>query len=286
MLNLQHLTTFVALQQTGSFTGAASRLGLSQSTVSQHIQKLEEHLGRRLIWRTTHAVQLTHDGESLLSHAREMLEIDGRVSSLFNQTRLRGRLRLGISEDFVTSRLTAVLESFIRQHPLVDLELTVDLSGVLYAMQAQGDLDLVLAKRMKDEARGRFIYREPLAWLGRDRVLPLEPGGAIPLITYPPPSITRRVAIEALERQGIPWRIVCTCNSLSGLTAAAAAGMGVLGMPVAMAPAGLVAVETPQLPPLEAVEFVLVESRGTDRHLVEALWREVEARIGSPAARV
>ncbi len=92
------------------------------------------------------------DGEALISHAREMLEIDGKVSVLFNQTRLRGRLRLGISEDFVTSRLTAVLESFIRQHPLVDLELTVDLSGVLYEAQAKGDLDL--SARQASEGRG------------------------------------------------------------------------------------------------------------------------------------
>lgn len=283
MLNLHHVATFVALQQAGSFTGAATRLGLSQSTVSQHIQRLEEHLGRKLIWRTTHTVRLTPDGEALISHARDMLDIDGKVSALFNQTRLRGRLRLGISEDFVTSRLTAVLESFIRQHPLVDLELTVDLSGVLYEAQAKGDLDLVLAKRLKDEARGRFLQREPLTWLGRDRHLQLDSGAAVPLITYPQPSITRRIAIEALQKAGIAWRIVCTCNSLSGLTAAAAAGMGVLVQPVAMAPAGLVEVEVPQLPALEAVEFVLVPSRGVDPKIVEALWREVETRIGGTA---
>jgi DNA-binding transcriptional LysR family regulator len=285
MLNLQHLSTFVALQQTASFTLAAERLGISQSTVSQHIQRLEEHLGRKLIWRTTHVVQLTADGEQLLGHAREMLELDGKVATLFNQTRLRGRLRLGVSEDFVASRLTAVLESFIRLHPLVDLELTVDLSGVLYEAQSRGDLDLVLAKRMKDESRGRFLQREPMTWLGRDRVLPLEPGMPVPLIAYPPPSISRRIAIEALEAHGIAWRIVCTCNSLNGLIAAAAAGMGVLVQPIGMAPAGLKEIEIPQLPSLEDVEFVLVPSRWTDRKLVEALWREVQARIGTAEAR-
>ncbi len=49
---------------------------------------------------------------------------------------------------------------------------------------------------------------------------------------------------------------------------------------VAMAPPGLVEVEVPQLPALEAVEFVLVPSRGVDQKIVEALWREVEARMG------
>lgn len=283
MLNLQHLSSFVALQQTGGFTAAAERLGLSQSTVSQHIQRLEEHLGRRLIWRTTHAVRLTPDGEALLSHAREMLALDGKVAALFNQTRLRGRLRLGVSEDFVTSRLTAVLESFIRLHPLVDLELTADLSGVLYEKQERGELDLVLAKRLKNDARGRFLQREPLVWLGRDSVWTGAAGEAVPLIAYPPPSISRRIAVEALDRKNIPWRIVCTCNSLSGLTAAAAAGMGILVQPRSMRPPGLTEITSPQLPALDDVEFVLVPSRGADPKIVEALWTEVKARISQNA---
>lgn len=279
MLNLQQLASFVALQQTGSFTLAAERLGLGQSTISQHIQRLESHIGRRLIWRNTHTVRLTPEGEALLGHARDMLNIDGKVAALFNQTRLRGRLRLGVSEDFVTSRLTSVLESFIRLHPLVDLELTVDLSGVLYAKQEVGELDLVLAKRLANDMRGRFLQREPLVWLGRNKIWPLESGDAVPLIAYPAPSITRRIAQEALDQKGVAWRIVCTCNSLSGLTAAAQAGMGVLVQPRRMAPAGLTEIEMPQLPPLDDVEFVLVPSRGADPALVEALWSEIRAQV-------
>jgi DNA-binding transcriptional LysR family regulator len=253
MLNLQHLSSFLALQQTGSFTAAAERLGLSQSTVSQHIQRLEDHLGRRLIWRNTHMARLTADGEALLAHARDMLDIDGKVMALFSGTRLRGRLRLGISE--------------------------ADLSGVLYEIQDRGELDLVLAKRLQNDARGRFLHREPLIWLGRNTALHLEAGEALPLIAYPPPSITRRIALDALERKGIAWRIVCTCNSLSGLTAAAAAGMGVLVQPRSMAPPGLVEIATPQLPPLDDVEFVLVPSRGANPEIAEALWREIQSRI-------
>jgi DNA-binding transcriptional LysR family regulator len=279
MLNLQQLTSFVALQQTGSFTLAAERLGLGQSTISQHIQRLESHVGRRLIWRNTHVVRLTPEGEALLGFARDMLSINAKVASLFSQTRLRGRLRLGVSEDFVTSRLTSVLESFIRLHPLVDLELTVDLSGVLYGRQEVGELDLVLAKRLANDMRGRFLQREPLVWLGRDKVWPLENGDAVPLIAYPAPSITRRIAQEALDRKGVAWRIVCTCNSLSGLTAAAQAGMGVLVQPRRMAPPGLTEIETPQLPPLDDVEFVLVPSRSADPALVEALWSEIRAQV-------
>jgi DNA-binding transcriptional LysR family regulator len=279
MLNLAHLNSFVMLQQTGSFTEAAARLGIGQSTVTQHIQRLEKSLGRQLVFRDTHQVRLTAEGEALLGYARGMLDLDGKVASLFGESRLRGRLRLGVSEDVVANRLTSILEDFIRLYPLVDLELTVALSAVLYQMQDAGDLDLVLAKRHIGETQGRLLYREPLVWLARDPEHVLSRGDALPLIAFPPPSITRRVAQETLDREKMAWRIVCTCGSLSGLTAAARAGMGVLVQPRSMAPAGLKEVPADRLPVLEDVEFVLVSRRGADAALTEALSDLIAARI-------
>ncbi|MEN3147838.1 LysR family transcriptional regulator [Neorhizobium sp. IRAMC:178] len=279
MLNLHHLNSFVMLQQTGSFTEAAARLGIGQSTVTQHIQRLEKSLGRQLVFRDTHQVKLTAEGEALLGYARGMLDMNGKVASLFGESRLRGRLRLGVSEDVVASRLTSILEDFIRLYPLVDLELTVALSAVLYQMQDIGDLDLVLAKRHIGETHGRLLYREPLVWLARDPDHVLSRGDALPLIAFPPPSITRRVAQEALDREKVPWRIVCTCGSLSGLTAAARAGMGVLVQPRSMAPAGLKEIPGDRLPVLEDVEFVLVPRRGADAALTEALSSLIVAQI-------
>lgn len=278
MLNLHHLNSFVMLEQTGSFTEAAARLGIGQSTVTQHIQRLEKSLGRQLVFRDTHQVKLTAEGEALLGYARGMLDMNGKVASLFGESRLRGRLRLGVSEDVVASRLTSILEDFIRLYPLVDLELTVALSAVLYQMQDIGDLDLVLAKRHIGETNGRLLYREPLVWLARDPDLALR-GDVLPLIAFPPPSITRRVAQEALDREKMAWRIVCTCGSLSGLTAAARAGMGVLVQPRSMAPAGLKEIPGDRLPVLEDVEFVLVPRRGADAALTEALSSLIVAQI-------
>jgi DNA-binding transcriptional LysR family regulator len=271
LLNLGHLKSFVMLEQAGSYTEAAARLGLSQSTVTQHIQRLEKTLGRQLVFRDTHHVRLTAEGEALLGHARGMLDLDGKVMALFGENRLRGHLRLGVSEDVVASRLTGILADFIRLNPLVDLEMTVALSAVLHQMQDAGDLDLVLAKRHVGETHGRLLYREPLIWMAQDPDLLLSRGNALPLIAFPPPSITRRVAQDALDRAKVPWRIVCTCGSLSGLTAAARAGMGVLVQPRSMAPAGLREVPADRLPALEDVEFVLVQRRGADAALVEAL---------------
>src|ERR1700712_397783 len=279
MIDLTQLQSFVAVEQMGSFTLAAERLGLGQSTVSQHVQRLEATLGRKLLARDTHRVVLTGDGEALLGHAKIMLSIQGQVQSLFADNSLRGTLRLGVSEDFVTSQLPAVLEEFVRSHPSVDLELTVALSGALYEMQDNGELDLVLAKRRLGDVRGRLVYREPLIWLARDpeRIRALTP--PLPLIAFPAPSVTRAVALEALRRQQVPWRIVCTCGSLSGLTAAARRRLGGLGPPRSMAPSGLTEIAPGWLPVLEDVEFVLVPRKGADQIVVKALSDDILAKV-------
>ncbi|MBX9421898.1 LysR substrate-binding domain-containing protein [Streptomyces lateritius] len=252
-----HLRTFLAVAQTLSFTRAADRLGLRQSTVSQHVRRLEEATGRPLFTRDTHRVALTEDGEAMLGFARTILEAHERAAAFFGGTRLRGRLRFGASEDFVTTRLPEILESFRREHPEVDLELTVELSGTLQARLAAGRLDLILAKRRGTESEGRLVWEDTLIWIGAPG-LRLDPDRPVPLIVYPPPGITRARALEALEAQGRAWRIACTSSSLSANVAAARAGLGVMAHTRGLVPPGLVPVPARAgLPELGDVGFVL-----------------------------
>ncbi|GAA3097973.1 hypothetical protein GCM10017687_06070 [Streptomyces echinatus] len=156
------LRTFLAVAQTLSFTQAARRLGLRQSTVSQHVRRLEDAVGRQLFSRDTHSVELTEDGEAMLGFARRMLEVHEQATAFFTGTRVRGRLRFGASEDFVLTRLPEILEGFRYDHPEVDLELTVELSGTLHERLAAGKLDLVLAKRRPEDPRGELVWRDDL----------------------------------------------------------------------------------------------------------------------------
>ncbi|MFJ4342574.1 LysR substrate-binding domain-containing protein [Streptomyces sp. NPDC088915] len=267
------LRTFLAVAQTLSFTRAADRLGLRQSTVSQHVRRLEEATGRPLFNRDTHRVELTEDGEAMLGFARTILQAHERAAAFFGGTRLRGRLRFGASEDFVTTRLPEILESFRREHPEVDLELTVGLSGVLQARLAAGRLDLILAKRRGTESGGRLVWEDSLIWIGSPG-LRLEPDRPVPLILYPPPGITRARALEALEAQGRAWRIACTSSSLSANVAAARAGLGVMAHTRGLVPPGLVPVPARAgLPDLGEVGFVLRKGRrgGETQEAADAL---------------
>ena len=275
MLDPVLLQTFLAISQTRSFTQAAARLGLRQSTVSQHIRKLEEETGRRLFVRDTHSVTPTADGEAMIEFARGILAANERAERYFAASQLRGRLRFGASEDFVASLLPDVLREFVRTHPLVEFELTVGLSGELNEKLGRGELDLVCGKRRPGEDRGRLVWRDRLAWVSGDRRT-LDPATPVPLILYSPPSITREIALAALERCGRPWRIVCTSGSLSGLRAAALAGLGISIFPEDLIPAGLAEIPSGHgLPDLGTVEFVLLGSgktlRGPAAELADAI---------------
>lgn len=269
------LTSFVTVANSRSFTEAARRLGLGQPTVSQHVRRLEAMTGRRLFERDTHSVSLTEDGQAMLIFAQSILETQERARRFFAGSELRGRLRFGSSEDFVLSRMPAILRNFTRRHPEVDLELTIALSGELNDMLNAGELDLALTKRRLGEESGDFVAREKLVWIGTE-VTDFSQHATLPLVMYPPPSITRSAAIEALDAAGIPWRIVCTCTGLVGLRAATMAGFGVMVQPLSLIPPGLVALPpSPHLPPLEEIEFVLTGSsktlRGPAAELAQAI---------------
>ncbi|MFI9719684.1 LysR family transcriptional regulator [Streptomyces sp. NPDC052396] len=264
MFDPGQLRTFLTVAQTLSFTQAAHRLGVRQSTVSQQVRRLEEAAGRPLFSRDTHSVRLTEDGEAMLGFARTILEANERAAHWFTGTRLRGRLRFGASEDFVLTRLPEVLEDFRRENPEVDLELTVDLSDPLQEQLAAGRFDLVLVKRHPGRPHGRLVWRDRLVWIGAER-LRLDAHRPLPLVVFPPPAVTRARALEVLERHGRDWRVACTSHSLSGLVAAARAGLGVMPHTHGMIPPGLRRVPARAgLPELGAIDVVLLHGPARD----------------------
>jgi DNA-binding transcriptional LysR family regulator len=279
------LQTFAAVAQAGSFTEAARVLGVRQSTVSQQIRKLEQRSGRRYIDRDTHSVALTPDGEVLLDHARAILDCHTRLQQHLAGAPLRGRLRLGASEDFVLSALPDVLAAFIRRHPDVDLELRAGLSGELREDFDAGRLDLIFIKRQDGVRRGTVAWQEPLAWASHPEFR-VDPKAPLPLLLYPPPSVTRACALETLERAGRSWRVAFTSASLAGLTAAARAGVGLMPHSARLLPPGLKIIATrDDLPALPEIQFEVISAGGSNS-AIEALaatilkWAASSDRLG------
>jgi len=200
----------------------------------------------------------------MLDHARRVLDAHERMSHFLSSVPLRGRLRFGASEDFVLSALPDVLAAFARRHPEVDIELTAGLSEDLFSAYEAGRLDFLFVKRRVGERRGVVVWREPIAWVARPDYR-VQADAPLPLLLYPPPSVTRGLALEALERAGRTWRVAFTSASLSGLSAAVRAGIGLMPHSARLIPPGLVvlsaAVSLPRLPDLE---FVVVGPGSAD----------------------
>ncbi|MFG2042883.1 LysR family transcriptional regulator [Dactylosporangium sp. NPDC048998] len=265
------LRTFVTVAEARSFAHAARLLQLGPSTVSQHVRKLERACGRVLLERDTHRVALTVDGEAMLGFAHNILDSQAVARDYFAASRPRGRVRFGISEDFAQVRLPGILRTLRQRYPDVDVELTVALSGVLYQRMRARDLDLILAKQVADAHPSdvRIVQRDRLVWLGTPE-LALRPGEPIPLILYPEPSVTRAVALKVLHERGVPFRTACTASSLSGLRAAALAGLGLLPHSQSLAPPELGRV-TAGLPDLGSIDLGLITRRRTPNPAEHAL---------------
>jgi len=258
MVHPDLLLTFATIAETSSFTAAAERLGLQQSTISQQVKRLEAGIKRPLFARDTHSVTLTSDGEALLDYARAILDLNVRVERHFSGSELRGRLRVGVSEDFAASLFPHVLREFMTTHRQIDLELTVDISGHLYEHLDGGRLDVIFAKRKRGDQRGEVAWTENLVWAARPD-FDVDPVRPIPLIVFGAPSVTRAYAIEALEKAGRAWLVACTSGSLSGLRAAALAGLGVMPFVESLLPQGLSPLsEAHIMPQLGCVEFVAI----------------------------
>ncbi len=147
MYEPEQLRTFLAVAQTLSFTRAAESLGIRQPTVSQHVRRLEEAVGRPLFVRDTRSVTLTSDGEAMAGFAREIIAAQQRAVGYFTGSHLAGRLRFGVTDDLALTPLPRILRDFRQLYPRIDLELAVLQNDSLIRRIESGHLDVAFVKR-------------------------------------------------------------------------------------------------------------------------------------------
>ena len=261
--DLAQVRAYEAVCRTGSFTKAAEALGMAQSSISQHVQRLEARLQRALLRRHGRSIELTPMGEATLIYVRSMLAVADQARRHLSEPPLNGLIRLGLVEDFATAKLSSVLAVFRKQHPHFELTFETGLSAHLFGALDAGDLDVVVAKRMTGRKKGDLLWREPLVWVGHADVL--GAGGSIPISTYPAPSETRDVILATLQAAGRPWTIVTQSAGLFGITAAVEAGLGIAAFGKHLIPKGLR--ELPpeaDLPKLGELEYVVDHRSGPD----------------------
>jgi len=212
---------------------------------------------------------------AMIEFAGRIVEIEDRARAHFAGSALRGKVRLGVSEDFVLSKLASVLKEFRRLNPSVDLELSVGLAKPLYEMLEGGALDLLFSKRRDGDERGELVWTENLVWIA-SRDFQWSQERPVPLVAFQPPSITRSRAIDALESAGVDWQLTCTSGSLSGIHAAVEAGLGISAQSRHLTPASLVVLPpSDKLPELGEIDFVVVRANRVSSPAVSALSKAI-----------
>lgn len=150
--SLEELEAFLHVAETGSFTRAAERLGISKSVVSRRLSALERSLGAMLVSRTTHAVILTELGTGFQERARKTLEdIDEAMDVVgAGATAIRGLVRMTAPTNLGTLHVLPALMEMMEEHD--GLEIDLDLND-RYTDIVAGGFDLaVRIGDLKDSA--------------------------------------------------------------------------------------------------------------------------------------
>ena len=163
---LRAMKTFVAVEEEGSFAAAGRKLNLSKPVVSKQIASLEDHLGTRLLNRTTRRNSLTEAGRLYLDHARSVLEQIATTEDVLAEQSVepQGVLRISAPVSYGQFAIAPLLPDFLDAFPQLRLELDltdrfVDLveEGIDVAIRVGGDMESNLIGRAIDETRHGYF---------------------------------------------------------------------------------------------------------------------------------
>lgn len=126
--DFNHLTWFRIVAEERSFTKAAARIGVAQSTLSHTIKQLEARMGIRLLTRTTRNVATTTAGERLLrTITPRMAEIEEEIGALMEfRDKPSGSIKLTLSDHALESVVWPKLKSVLKDYPDISVELLLD----------------------------------------------------------------------------------------------------------------------------------------------------------------
>jgi DNA-binding transcriptional LysR family regulator len=165
MDRFQAMRVFTQVVESGSFSGAADKLGLSTTAASRHVAELETHLQTRLLNRTTRRVSLTESGRAFHERCVQLLaDLDEAEQEAAQAARIpRGTIRITTSVNFGVRHLAPAIADFMGLHAEVRFDLSL----------ADRIVDLVeegfdLALRVGVAGSGNVVARK----LGETRLVP------------------------------------------------------------------------------------------------------------------
>jgi len=159
---LAAIASFIKVVESGSIVGAAKALGVSAAAVSQTINRLETHLGVRLLQRTTRRLALTENGAVYYEKVKRIAaDLESAQSSINREdSELQGRLSIASTSAFGRHVLAPLIAGFAAQHPRLLIELSTT-DGKINHIQDGIDLSLRIKPQLEDGIVARKIVSLP-----------------------------------------------------------------------------------------------------------------------------
>ncbi|MAY61266.1 MAG: LysR family transcriptional regulator [Rhizobiales bacterium] len=225
------LRSFVAIAETGSFTGAAERVFRTPSAVSMQIKRLEEILGASVFKRDARNVSLTPDGEVLIGYARRLLALNRETMSRFVSPNVSGVVKIGAPSDYGEFVLPQALRRFAQTHPDVMVDAVIDQSVNLRKRFAAGHLDLALlsCSAAGERINGEKVMTDQIVWAGAKggQAYLCDP---LPISLWEEGCAWRQAALVSLDEVKRPYRVAFMTANVSGQRAAIMADIAVAPM--------------------------------------------------------
>lgn len=260
-MDIRALRCFLAVAEAGSFSTAAARLHLTQPAVSKRIAALETRLGRRLFDRIGRRVTITDAGRALLPHARQCIAAadEGLRALSHLPGTVAGRLTIATSHHVGLRRLPPLLRRFVREHPLVELDLRFMDSEVACREVLSGAVELAIvtlpaAGEAPPALDCERLWEDPMRvvvgtghpWAGK-APLPVHALASEPAVLPDETTYTHRIIRAALAAHGVAPRLRMTSNYLETLKMLVSVGLGWSVLPATMVDDGLCALAVPGL---------------------------------------
>lgn len=142
-MEIKNFRTLKKIIELNSFSKAAEALGYAQSTVTFHIQSIENYYKKPLFNRLGNTIELTEFGRSLLDHIDTLLNTYDKLEGFSTSENMpQGIIRIGAPESLMMYRLHSIIKQYKSQYPNVEIIIINDLCSQLRNRLNSGDLDL------------------------------------------------------------------------------------------------------------------------------------------------
>ena len=272
-MDLANLNAFIAIAETGSFSGAAERLFLTQPAISKRIASIEQQLKLRLFDRLGREVSLTEAGRALLPRAYQILNVlDDTRRALNNLTgEVSGRLTLATSHHIGLHRLPPLLREFTRTYPKVALDIQFLDSEVAYDEILHGRAELAvitLAPEPHSLIRAVPVWDDPLDFvvapehrLTRQKAVSMADIARHPAVFPGGNTFTHHIVHRLFEAQGLTPNIAMSTNYLETIKMMVSIGLAWSVLPRTMLDEQVASIALPGIQLTRQLGYILHTER-------------------------